>query len=57
MLVQFQGGNYMKYYVYISQSKIDMLYNQIISQNKDISFKSGINLGIISIEAESNSKI
>lgn len=47
----------MKYYVYISQSKIDMLYNQIISQKKDISLKAGINLGILSIETEPNSQI
>jgi len=44
----------MKYYVYVSQTKIEMLYNQII-QKKDIAVRGGINFGVFSVEAESNS--
>lgn len=45
----------MKYYVYISQSKIDLLYDQITSQKKDTIVKGGINIGILSVETEFNS--
>lgn len=44
----------MKYYVYISQSKVEMLYNQITSRKKDIAVSSGINMGILSVEIKPN---
>lgn len=47
----------MKYYVYISKTKIEMLYSQIISKEKDVSFKGRMNIGILSLEAESNDKV
>ena len=44
----------MKYYIYLSETKIDMLYHQIIRKKDSISVKSGINIGVLSLEAESS---
>ncbi|MBQ6787561.1 MAG: hypothetical protein IJO85_07560 [Lachnospiraceae bacterium] len=42
----------MKYYVYISETKVDMLYSQITNMESERSLKSGLKVGILSVEAE-----
>ncbi len=47
----------MKYYIYLSQAKIDMLYHQATRKRDNVSVKGGINIGVLSIETESSREI
>ena len=44
----------MRYYVYISKTKIEMLYDQVINKEKEGSFCGGITLGMFSLESKVN---